>query len=499
MRARNRPHLPITRRRGRTKAFLAADGFALTVQGGRMVRCLRSSIWAISLSLAFASGSAWAAAPGGLRGARVTEGQLEPDGKAFVTGSAGAELALEFGSKLTAKAGTRLEFGRTMKLAVGSGPDPMVPARVLTVSKGWIETEVPSGSRFGLVIIGPRDLRAIVAPGGRVTVIAEEGHATVATHEGAVLAGAKDKWRRLPVSGVYRIDERHPEGRRSELVGAVSTPVLSRSLLIAGSGDDSVSFMAWPAISGAVAYDVQISASGAPPRMERTTEPRLTLSGLPTGHFDLNVRGVDESDLPGPASETVALNVVGLEIPKTASRSEDGTIRLQSEQRIQLLGAQGLEVGYVGLEGFFPAPQSLGLVARRPISLVLRHPQSGEVLPLKLGPLNVKAQVGVGRHPADWPSEGLEIKVRLLDDQGSPVSDSYAASCRVTVNVEPVTPRWERQGATLRAVLERPATPGPWVVRIDVVDEGGASIGMDLAEIGYQAPRQARGATTKSR
>ncbi len=462
-----------------------------------MLCSLSRSIVAVSLSLAFVSASAVAAPPsGGMRGARVVEGQAEPDGKAFVVGAAGASLALEFGSKLKAKPGSRIEFGRTMKLAVGSGPDPMVPARVLTLSKGWIETEVPAGSRFGLVIIGPRDLRAIVSPGARITVIAEEEYAMVATHEGAVLAGAKDKWRRLPVSGVYRLDAGHPEGKRSEIPGTPNMPVLSRSLLIAGSGDDSTTFMAWPAIANVVGYDVEIKSREAV-RVERTIEPRLTLSSLPPGHFDLTVWAVDESKLPGQGSEPATLNVIGLEIPKTASRSEDGTIRLQSEQRIQLLGAEGLEVGYVGLEGFFPAPQSLGLVARRPISLVLRHPQSGETLPLQLGPLNVKARISVSRHPEDWPSEGLEIKVQLLDDQGSPVSDSYAASCRVSVNVEPVTPRWERQGASLRAVLDRPATAGPWVVRVDVLDEVGASIGMDVAEVGYEPSRQARRSARK--
>ena len=158
-----------------------------------MLRSLTRSILAGSFSLVLGAGVAVAAPPGGLRGAKVSTGQLAPEGEGFVAGPEGASLALEYGARLKVKKGTRFEFGRTMKLAVGSGPDPLVPARVLSVPEGWIEAQVPATSRFAVLVLGPRDVRAIVAPGGRLTVIGTEPRVTVAAHDG--------EQQRLPVIG----------------------------------------------------------------------------------------------------------------------------------------------------------------------------------------------------------------------------------------------------------------------------------------------------------
>jgi hypothetical protein len=192
------------------------------------------------------------------------------------------------------------------------------------------------------------------------------------------------------------------------------------------------------------------------------------------------------------------LNVVGIEIPKTASRSPSGSVRLQANQRVHLVGAEGLLVAYLGLDDFLPAPKSVGLVARRPISLVLRHPESGETVRLDLEPLTVRAQVSFARHPQSWPNEGLEVAVRLVDDQGDPIPENFPVSCRVTVNIQPVEPAWERGGSVLRTRLERPTGPGPWMVRVDVLDENGASLGMDFSEVGYQAGSPARALNSSS-
>ena len=177
--------------------------------------------------------------------------------------------------------------------------------------------------------------------------------------------------------------------------------------------------------------------------------------------------------------------MVGLEVPKTSSRGPNGAVRLQANQRVSLIGAEGLEVAYLGLDEFLPAPKSVGLVARRPISLVLRHPESGETVRLDLEPLTVRAQVQFARHPQSWPNDGLEIAIKLTDEHGDTVPENFAVSCKVTVNIQPVEPTWERMGSVLRTRLDRPPGAGPWMVRVDVLDENGASLGMDFSEVGY--------------
>jgi hypothetical protein len=58
----------------------------------------------------------------------------------------------------------------------------------------------------------------------------------------------------------------------------------------------------------------------------------------------------------------------------------------------------------------------------------------------------------------------------------------------VTINIDPVEPSWERSGSVLRTRLARPLGGAPWMVRVDVLDENGASLGRDFTEVGYAKP-----------
>jgi hypothetical protein len=423
----------------------------------------------------------------GLRGARLAGGQLVPVGDELEAGPDGALLALEQGATLRAQPGALFRFAKHLKLPMGSGPDPMVPARVLMLSRGSVSASLPATKRFALLMMGPRKLRAIVSA-GEATMIASEQRATVASVVGRTLVTLAEKWRQLPAGSIQLISDTRPEGWRRDVLGAPGAPVLSRSLLMAGEGAESSTIVAWPALAGASSYDLRVSGPGnVAVRAEQTTEPRLSLSALPAGSYQVHVQGIDDSGLPGAVSEPVALNVVGLDIPATASRSPAGAVRLQPGQRVSLVGAEGLEVGYLGLDSFLPVPKTLGLVARRPISMLLRHPKSGESLRLNLEPMSVKADISLAQHPHSWPSEGLAVTVKLVDAHGYPVPDNFDVSFRVTVNIALSVPTWERDGSSLRAVIARPEGAGPWMVRVDVLDESGRSLGMNFAEVAYRA------------
>jgi len=426
-------------------------------------------------------------------GAKVTEGQLSVVDKVFVAGPDGAALDLEPGAHLSLRPGARLRFGRTFKLQVGSGPESVVPTRVLMLDSGWMEASLLADKHFALFIETPRKLRSLLVS-GELTAIASEPRSTVALAAGRALVALDDtwKWKPLPIGQLQIVSNVRPDGYRREVLTASEPPVLSRSLLLAGGGDDASTRLAWPSLPQAVGYEVQVrGADDVLVRSERTEQPGLVLGDLSAGQYQVSVSGFDDFGIAGARSATVALNVVGMDIPPTASRGPGGAVRLQANQRVTLIGADGLLVAYLGLDDFLPAPKSVGLVARRPISLVLRHPVSGETLRLDLEPLTVRAQVTFAQHPQSWPSEGLEVAVKLVDDHGEPVPSNFAASCRVTVNVEPVAPVWERTGAVLRTRISRPPSAAPWMVRVDVVDENGASLGMDFAEVGYQRPPSA--------
>lgn len=420
-------------------------------------------------------------------GAKVTAGQLLADEKGFVAGPEGASLELIEGAQLRLDPGTKLRFGRTFKMALGARPDDLVPTRVLMLDNGWMEATLRA-QHFALFVEAPRKLRSILLAGS-ITAIATEPRSTVALAQGNALVALDDawKWKHLSEGSMQIVSDVRPDGYRRTILAALDKPALSHSLLLsAGAASDST-VLTWPALAQAVGYEVQLLSGETLLRSVRTKELQLALSGLPPGQYQVAVRGQDDSGIYGPFSPPAALNVVGLEIPKTASRGPNGSVRLQPNQRVTLIGAEGLEVAYLGLDDFLPAPKSVGLVARRPISLVLRHPVSGETTQLDLEPLTVHAQISFARHPQSWPSDGLELAVKLVDDKGDAVPENFAVSCKVTVNIDPAQPTWERTGSVLRTRLARPLGAAPWMVRVDVLDENGASLGMDFTEVGYAA------------
>jgi hypothetical protein len=388
------------------------------------------------------------------------------------------------GARLQLEPGTKLRFGRTFKLPMGPGADSAIPTRVLMLDAGWMEASL-TAEKFALFVEMPRKLRSLLL-GGDMTAIAREERSTAAA-TGKVLVALDDgwKWKRLPEGSLQIVSNVRPDGYRREVLPAGAAPVLSRSLMLSGGGTDSSTILAWPALSSAVGYEVQLRSGTAVVRSERTKEPRLTLTDLAPGQYQVTVRGVDDSGIFGSPSPPAALNVVGLEVPRTSSVSPGGAVRLQANQRVTLIGAEGLQVAYLGLDEFLPAPKSVGLVARRPISLVLRHPESGETVRLDLEPLTVRANIQFARHPHSWPEEGLEIAVKLSDEHGDTVPENFSVTTKVTVNIQPVEPSWERTGSVLRTRLDRPPGAGPWMVRVDVLDENGASLGMDFSEVGY--------------
>jgi hypothetical protein len=413
---------------------------------------------------------------------------LLADDKAFVAGPEGATLELIEGATLRLDPGTKLRFGRTFKMALGARADDLVPTRVLMLDSGWMEATL-LGKQFALFVEAPRKLRSILLAGS-ITAIASEPRSTVALAQGNALVALDDgwKWKHLSEGSMQIVSDVRPDGYRRSILAPLDKPALTHSLMLSAGGDSDSTVLSWTALPQAINYEVQLHSGETLVRSARTKELRFAFSELPPGQYQATVRGQDDSGIYGPFSPPAPLNVIGLEIPKTASRGPSGSVRLQPNQRITLIGAEGLEVAYLGLDDFLPAPKSVGLVARRPISLVLRHPVSGETTRLDLEPLTVHAQISFARQPQAWPSDGLELAVRLVDDRGDPVPENFTVSCQVTVNIEPIQPAWERTGSVLRTRLARPLGAAPWMVRVDVRDENGASLGMDFTEVGYAKP-----------
>lgn len=446
-------------------------------------------LWVMLCSLA--SWTAEASAQRRLLGvARVVAGSADEREGLMEAGAGGATLELSYGSRVVVEAGSRFRFARSVKLPIGPPSQPLIPTTVLRFERGRLEARVRAPKHYALQVLGPRELRVIVK-GGAASVLAQPDGAAVVSREGVGLVSLGRGWRRLSAGESFAVNALHPRGSKRPVLPAPAAPQLERHLWLAVAPSSDAARVSWSPVDRASGYELRVDglAGGEPASTRRVAAPPFALAAPAPGRYQLRVRAIDDAGLEGTWSEPTELQVVGLRVPASAGRGRRGQIRLQPGQRVALLGAEGLEIGYPGFAGFLPAPPDVGLVARRPVSLLLRHPGTRQSVPLRLEPMSVRADISLPRSPGGWPADGLALAVNLVDSEGYEVPESFVAECRVSVNLVPVSPRWSRQGSRLQARIEAPeGTERPWIVRVDVRDARGFSLGMDFVDLGYASP-----------
>lgn len=441
--------------------------------------------WLCAVLVLAASEPSRASAPA-LKSATLVSGRLEAQGKLLVAGSDGARVRLAPQVELRLDPGTTFRLGAHVELPVPRGATPLVRTRVVIVERGRADVAMPIVKRpsFACLIAGPGEVQLMVK-GGHATLIARAGGATVASETGEALVSNGGGWLRLPEGMVRAFESEAKAGTKTTLPPAPERPSVSRRLLLAGTGPESVTRVSWAEPGEVAGYEVVLEDEAT--HEQRSSSARdawLELAGLAPGRYRVAVRALHGSGLAGAWSESVAFRVIGVEVPPAARLEQSGALSLLPGQRVRLIGARGFEVAYAGLDQFVPMPDSLGLVQRRPITARVRDPESGESVSLRLEPLTVKAEIELPHSPRRWPASGLPVNVRLKDQKGRPVS-GVRADVQVSVNLSPQKLVWRQGEGTWSSVIASPAGEAPWLVRVDVLDERGVSLGKDFAEIGY--------------
>jgi hypothetical protein len=447
-------------------------------------------VWLCALALLL-SGASHASTPK-LSGATLVGGQLIAHDKSLSAGAGGARLRIGWQTELALEPGTTFRLGAQVKLAVPHGATPLVRTRTIIVERGRVDVSLPVQKRpdFACLVVGPDQVQMLVT-GGRSTLIVRQGRTTVATESGEGLVSNGGGWLPLPEGTVRAYDGQSPGGVERQYPAAPAWPTLSSALLFAGTDGESSARVTWPASAPDVRYELAIeNVSTHERRVLAASETQLDVGGFAVGSYKLSVRALDRLGFQSPWSESVPLQVIGFELPESARLEASGALSLLPGQRVRLIGAANLEVGYAGFDQFMPLPESLGLVQRRPITVVLRNPATHETVRLRLEPLTVKAEIELPNAPRRWPVGGLPLTVRLKDQKGRLVS-GVRAEVQVSVNLEEQKLEWQRGEGTWSAVVPSAVGESPWLVRVNVVDEHGVSLGMDFAEIGYESAASA--------
>jgi hypothetical protein len=416
---------------------------------------------------------------------------LPPSAWAKSAPRAGGDLVegartLPGGAMLEVSSDAKYELGKAIKLQLAPTGTEKTVVQVLRLTAGRVSITVPESKgkvpRTAVLVQAPRKVSA-VAKGGRSLVLTSKERVTVAAVQGEMLAALGNDWKAVP-GGVVR----------SFAAGSVSDhPVPSAPTLRL----DSALLMA---LSGTATTDLRVVPDAAVERRELTLYRRdgnerhrldqtrwsadvQRLPELTPGRYELEARAFDRFGVSSALSPPLTLRVIGAELPEGARLTGD-TILLGRHGRVKLIGAAGLESSYGRADLFVPAPNDVGLSRGESTLLRLRAPGSKEELAIKLEPRALRADVDIGPKRARWPGEALEVKVRLFDHRGRPVTERLKTQPRVFVNVQQVEPSWTHSGNTYSAKVAPSTGSGPWVVRVEVSDDFGEQVGRDFIELG---------------
>ncbi len=397
------------------------------------------------------------------------------------------------GAVLRVAAGTQYHIGRPITVQVGHTPGKAT-AQTVRLTRGRIEVDLPEGKSptTAVLVQGPSRISAI-AKGGHSVVIVDAQRVTVAAVSGDMLVATGDDWRTLQ-SGVVRDYNGGTVADHAVLAAPSASLSAPMALSVVGgqAGNPVQARASKLAHAKGYVFDVWQVQNNQRELLQRISAAgdSVALPQLPAGSYAVSVHGVEASGLEGAHSAPVPLRVVSAELPEGARLTDSG-ILLPPNQRVKLLGTDGVEVSYGKVAGFVPAPSTIGLIRGESTLVRLRARGAKEEYSLQLAPRATHAQIKLGPARAHWPEDHISVAVQLTDGRGKPLADDIAVTPSVFVNVAPVKVDWKRERNVLTATVPPSSGPGPWVVRVEVTDDTKAVVGRNFLEVAMRpdAPR----------
>lgn len=427
----------------------------------------------------------------------LISGTASPQGDGLVAGDHGARYELRGGTIVDVAPGSEFSFEPSKRIPLGRRGEPDRPTRVVHLMHGSVDVTVPATKRdpTALMVRGPGKMSSVTRA-GTSTFLAADDRSTAACRTGDMLVGVGNDWRPLKQGFARTLAPENPAAVPRPVL-APPAPSFDRSLLFMRGSESGSAEARWQPVKNAASYDVRISRVDEKASVvvshESTNATREALRSLAPGKYSIVVASVDKYGLPGAPSEPKTLRVAGLELPEGAVVKDDGTVVLAKEQRVRLLGSEGLEVSYGTSRFFASAPTTLGLAHDESVVARLRAPGSPDETVIRLEPKGLRAKVQVSPRAAFWPTDSVNVTIDLYDASGRAVPDGVDVKPTVTINLEPVKLDWRRHGRSLQAAVPPSAAPGPWIIRAEVRDGRGELLGRDFLEVAKSESRGVAG------
>lgn len=216
---------------------------------------------------------------------------------------------------------------------------------------------------------------------------------------------------------------------------------------------------------------------------KRTQQPEALFTGSSAGDYAVIGRAFDRFGIESQTSAPLGFRAVGIKLPEGAQLVSGG-IALTPRQHLEFSEVDGLIMTFGFGGSFIEAPRTLSLFKGRGGLVRLLDPRTQGEVRFQLVPHVVRARIALGSAHTTWPKDRTLAVVKLVNGKGHPLQSSKGYTAHVSINSEPRSVRWERQGNEMRALITPPRfMPGPWVLRVEVTNREGELVGRNFLEV----------------
>lgn len=419
----------------------------------------------------------------------IVSGSASNMGGVLSTSAAGAVIELPSRAHLRVAPNSSLRvFPMPQLLALTPGSRTWTWSFAL--QSGRVDVELPKTGRNA--VLTQMGKLSVIVTAGHAAFRVEGGEATTANVEGEVRALLNDHWQTIPLGWTSTLSKDDPSAKA--VPGPVGPTLTSaQRMWFSPSEAVAMSGFRWGRVAGAERYELRLRrlSDGKVVDQRTTANPELDagLTAVGPGRYALALRSIDARGMEGGWSPESELRVIGVVVPP-GGYTTDQAIYIGVGQQVQFTNTAGLEMTYLGAGRYFPAAQGAGLYRGQKTVIGFRMPGVLDTAIARLEPRGIYADVQIGPQRALWPRDPISIDIQIKSQSGGEIPSFLQVVPTVTVGLDPVDINFEQEGNTLHAVLPPSAKPGPWIVRVDVADQYGGSLGHDFLEIASQ-PRKA--------
>lgn len=405
----------------------------------------------------------------------------------WITNEGSLTVELNRGTTLTLGPRSRVLRLPSIPVALGEREYSKTAYSVELVS-GRLEVQIDPTIRpiYGVVVRAPRKVGAI-AKSGTVSIVASNDRVSIVARSGKyAMAAIGERWRPLRVGQAFVVSTKSPQGDQYPVPPApaltVDTPVaMAIGTSITGQR------LSFSPIANAATYRLRIyqSIDEKPSLVQEhdLVKTSHSVNQLTAGRYWASVCAVDGAEIESASSPRVDFRIVEAVLPPGAI-VDDNAIYMPVSERLQLLHVEGLEIGYGNSSDLFvPAPQSIGFIRDDSLQFRLRERGSKSETRIRLEPLDLKPTIEISPARAVWPGTPISISIVMRRRAGSSTSIESLLVPTISINNRPTKVNWASRAGKMSCVVEKPASAGPWVVRVLVRDTRGRDVARDFIEV----------------